>query len=167
MKVFEVIPDSNHYQSLLPEDRQIWSRKELDFDGTPRAAVWKPPPVFCLYPKLKKGDFLSLGAGRIVTTPQATEKVRTFFEMAGEILPLPYEGEEYSVLNITECINCLDADRSEWLVTATGVRALLKTPVFYPDRFTESSIFLIPEKCRGFWFTWNILATPKRSSKLV
>jgi hypothetical protein len=31
-----------------------------------------------------------------------------FLEMAGELLPLPYRGEEYTIVNVTECINCLD-----------------------------------------------------------
>jgi hypothetical protein len=70
--------------------------------------------------------------------------------MAGELLPLPHEGREYTVLNVTECINCLDQDASQWsLNPSTGERVRLVRYAFHRDRFSESPIFKIPETCRA------------------
>jgi hypothetical protein len=70
------------------------------------------------------------------------------FATAGELLPLPYEGEVYTLLNITECINCLDHEQTEWIYgKSTGARIGIKKYVFHQERFSESDLFKIPETC--------------------
>ena len=76
--------------------------------------------------------------------------LRGFLEMSGELLPLPYKGEEYTLLNVTECIDCLDQDKCEWLLNKdTGERIYPLKYVFRPGWFTESPLFKIPETCKG------------------
>jgi hypothetical protein len=71
-------------------------------------------------------------------------------EMAGDLLPLPYEDQEYTILNVTECINCLDHEASEWRHSPfTGQRISPLRYVFHPDRFSESTLFKIPETRRA------------------
>jgi hypothetical protein len=86
--------------------------------------------------------------------PRSIEHVRTQFEMAGELLPLPCDGVELTVLNVLECINCLDHERSTWLTTKDGQR-IYPDPfkkgsyVFHAERLPESSLFKIPELRQG------------------
>jgi hypothetical protein len=70
--------------------------------------------------------------------------------MAGELLPLPHRGEVFTVLNITECINCLDHNRTRWVLgKSTGARIRIKEYAFHPNRFSESVLFKIPETCKA------------------
>jgi len=75
----------------------------------------------------------------LLANSRATEVVRTFFEMAGELLPIFYDGEEYTLLNVLECVNALDNKRTEKTTWITKY-------YFHSSRFSESSIFKIPEE---------------------
>jgi hypothetical protein len=144
MKVYRIDHDTQHYQYFLVENDDEVER--LVMDCTPKADTWSSPSVFVFKPMLKAGDFYQFEGDLLITSPRATEVLRTHLEMAGELLPLPYQGEEYTVLNVTECINCLDGDKTEWAVDdETGERLYPEKYVFHRDRFTESALFKIPE----------------------
>ena len=147
MRVYRLRNDVNAYQYFLPEDDADWAL--LEGDCRPKIATWKPPPVFVYMPRLEAGDFYQFGGGILIATPRATDALRGFFEEAGELLPLPYQGEEYTLLNVTECIDCLDQRRTEWHYADTGQRLYPKRYVFHRDCFTESALFKIPETHRG------------------
>lgn len=148
MKVYRVQNDVNRYQYFLPQYEEDWDR--LVMDGTPKSDIWTPPPVYVYKPRHKSGDFYQFGAGMLITNPQATEVLRTHLEMAGELLPLPFEGQIFNVLNVTECINCLDQDKTQWTYGESGkTRVEITEYVFHPNRFSESPLFKIPETCRG------------------
>jgi hypothetical protein len=146
MKVFKIQNDGNHYQYFLGrtnEDDEI-----LQMDGTPKLESWKAPNVLIYMPKLKRGDFFQFASNHLITSPRATEALRNFLEMSGELLPVPYKGEEYTLLNVTECIDCLDQDKCEWLLNKdTGERIYPLKYVFRRGWFTESPLFKIPESC--------------------
>jgi hypothetical protein len=75
------------------------------------------------------------------------EKLRDLLEMAGELLPLQYKGDPYTLLNFTECMDCLDHKNTEWVLgKTTGAKINVKRYVFMPNRLPESSIFKIPER---------------------
>ncbi len=62
-------------------------------------------------------------------------------------MPLPYENEVFTVLNVTECINCLDREKTEWeYAKGSGKKLWIKKYAFHHDRFS-STIFKIPETC--------------------
>jgi hypothetical protein len=143
MKVYRLKNDVNHYQYFLPADRG--DLMALATNCRPRAATWSPPEVFVYMPLLEAGDFYQFGVGTLIASPRATEVLRGFFQESGELLPLPFEGQEYTVHNITLCINCLDQQRSTWLKTAEGERIYPTEYVFHPDRFADSALFKIPE----------------------
>lgn len=149
MKVYSVQADTTNYRRLLPADESVWDTDMLFFDCEPKAAVWKPPPLYCFNPKKKPGDFVNLRCGCLIAEPSAMSTIAGCFEMAGELLPLPFEGRVLTLLNVLECVNSLDSDRSEWEMTAEGERVRLIKYVFHPRRFSESSLFKIPETSRA------------------
>mgnify|MGYP001773483530 CR=1 FL=1 len=148
MKVYRIRNDVNHYQYFLTErDADAF---KLRMDCVPVADKWDPPPVFIFKPKHKKGDFFQFNSDILITSPRATEVLRTHLEMAGELLPLPYQGQEFTVLNVTECINCLDYQNTEWMYDEQSGVALWPTKyAFLSNRFTESMLFKIPETSRS------------------
>jgi hypothetical protein len=148
MRVYRVRLDVNRYQFFLTERDE--DALTLLMDCTPKEDVWVPPPVFVYQPTLQAGDFYQFGGSLLITSRRATEVLEEFLEMAGELLPLPFGGEVYTVLNVTECINCLDHERTQWrLGPLTGERPGPQQYAFHPDRFSESPLFKIPETRRA------------------
>ena len=69
---------------------------------------------------------------------------------SAESVQLPFENEQFALLNVTACVNCLDQDRTEWeLGKSTGKRIRIEKYAFHYDRLPESSVFKIPETRRG------------------
>lgn len=150
MKIYRVLPDVNRFQSMTPEDAQIWNSDRLTFDGLPKKKDWLPPDLFVLHPKLKKGDFFHLCPGTLVLNEGAIEILLEYLEMSGELLPVRCEGEEYTVINVTECINVLNRAETDWVYgSSTGKRIRIRNYAFYADRLTETPLFKIPETARG------------------
>lgn len=149
MRVYRIKHDFN-FQYFLPEDQSVWQTDLLIMDCRSKGKNWTSPKVFSYEPLLKAGDFWKLGAGMLITTPKATDILLTFLEMAGELLPLFYQGQTFTILNVTECINCLDDTNTKWVYgETTGAKIRIEKYAFYPDRFSESTIFKIPETHKG------------------
>lgn len=166
MKVYEVEPDVDRFQTFLPEERYRNSAADDFFDATPLANKWPRPEVYVLHPKLKVGDFFGfLSPGTIVATPEAYQKVEFFFDVAGEALPLIYKGREYALLNVLECIDIVDQERAEWLLIPEGEKAMLTKYAFHENRFTRSSLFKVPETCRGALLTYERSGDPEEEFK--
>ncbi len=147
MRVYRITNEVNRYQYFLPErDEDVL---KLAMDCTRKAAIWSAPSMFVFKPLHEVGDFYQFSPGTIITSPRATEVLRTHLEMAGELLPLPHQGQTYIALNVTECINCLDQERTQWLCAEDGTRLYPDKYVFHRNRFSESAIFKIPETRMG------------------
>jgi hypothetical protein len=166
MKVYRLRSDVNHYRYFLPEREE--DALALEMDCTPKEETWVPPPVFIYEPMLKAGDFYQFEGSKLITTLRATEVLEEFLEMAGELLPLPYGGEVYTVLNVLECINCLDHERTQWrLGPDTGEKLGPRQYAFHPDRFSESPLFKIPETCRSQILLVEGLRDPEEEFRYV
>lgn len=146
MKVFRFSNDVNHYQFFFTESED--DMMKLNTECVSLIDGWQAPPVFIYKPLNKQGDLFNFSYNTLIFSPRATELLRTHLEMAGELLEIPYKGESYWLLNVLECINCIDEAKSEW-VEDNGVRIYPKRYAFNPRRFSESCIFKIPETYRG------------------
>ena len=149
MEVFELDFLSDEYQCLVfdgPECEPVFtSGGSLCFDGQTKLP-WHSPPLRIYNPIAKKGDFLSLCPGCLVVRETAMEELRTEFEIAGELLPVQFSGEEGAILNVTTVVNCLDHEQSDWLISKDGVTKLrCRRAVFRRDLIPESTIFKVPE----------------------
>lgn len=112
---FDVDADVERFQYFLFEDAD--EALKLVSNGNPWKDHWVPPDVYSFQPRLREGDFWNLGGvGRcFAVRPEAFETgVDLFLQPAGELLPLPYQGREFQVLNITECIDALDREQTTW-----------------------------------------------------
>ncbi len=70
--------------------------------------------------------------------------------MAGQLLPLPYKGQTYTILNVLECVDALDQDRTQWIYgETTGAKIKIEQYHFYSNRLGESVLFKIPETSRA------------------
>ena len=100
-------------------------------------------------------------------TSDSIAKVRHFFERAGELLPLCFDGDEYTLLNVTECVDALDDSNTEWLRSEDGSKVEIRRHAFDPAKLTDSSIFKIPETRRGSVLTWRKIVIPRLNLRLL
>ena len=161
MRVFSVRNDVNRYQYFLSKDEE--DALALSTACTPRAASWKPPPVYIYKPKHTRGDFYQFGVATLICSPRATDALHAHLAEAGELLPLPYEGQVFTVLNVLTCADCLDHERS---IPRPGS---YKSYVFRPDALAtlSSTLFKIPETCRGDLLLVEGLRAPEAEFRAV
>jgi len=161
MRVFRVDNDVNHYQYFLPEKEE--DALALCMDCTPRAGAWSPPNVYIYRPKHKRGDFYQFANAALITSPRATEMLHTHLVEAGELLPVPYEGQVFTLLNVLACADCLDRERS---IPRPGS---YESFVFRPDAVAQlqSTVFKIPETCRADLLVVEGLRAPEAEFRAV
>lgn len=149
MKVYRIRADPA-YLSLAARSGVGQEAGTLVFDCTLSEAERVPLSALIGEPALPPGDLCYVEHGAIAVAPYAYAIVGPFFEMAGEGLPLIVLGVEYILLNVLECVNCLDRARSQGgSEQGRDGAAHLSRYVFHDKRFSESSVFKIPETCEG------------------
>lgn len=150
MKVFRVSLGVNNFQGFLPTDSNIWKTDILNMNCKPKVKVWSALSVYISHPVLERGNFFSLCSGAFVTDIEATKKLRTHLEMGGELLPINHKGETFHLFNTLECVNCLNDEATSWVYgEKTRAKIRIAKYQFFPDRFSESTLFKIPETCLG------------------
>lgn len=161
MKIYRIVADVNQYQGFSVDGDQVWQGDTLTFDCTPKSSKWAAPSVYVLHPKLRRGNFFNLCPGTLVLDGQATDVLRDMLEMSGEMLPLSCKGEQFTVLNVTDCVNVLDETKTKWVYgKSTGARIRIERYAFHPGRLTETPLFKIPETCKSEILTFEGLKDP-------
>ncbi len=152
MTIYAVHKDVNNYQFFLPVDVEVSQRGDLIMDCQPRLAAWSPPEVYIHNPKLKRGNFLGVGMGGPFACDEQTrdhDEMAELLEMSGELLPLLHEGEMFYVLNVLECVNALDRDKSTWPPSMKSKIGMPQKYAFHCSRIPETPLFKIPETSRS------------------
>jgi hypothetical protein len=156
MKIFRVSADVERFQTIMPEDDLLWESDVLRFDGKKKGNSWKAPSFFIFNPIKEYGNFFYLSTDVLVFDEKALDILGDLFEMAGEILEFELSGQPLFLLNVTECCNSLDHEKTTWsLDPQSGKRIRIKEYAFHADRFCESSIFKIPETRQAEVLTYS------------
>ena len=151
MKVYEARP-VHAFQSIQLDDRGLKDtdpRKiELDEIWFHAQAIdnWIPPKVYSYYASYPEPDIWDVdGRGAFAVPPKVLDLLDPIPEMAGQLLPLPFKGQELTICHIRHCIDCVDEEKSEWRISMAGNRVRILKPAFFPDCFQEPSLFKIPQ----------------------
>jgi hypothetical protein len=126
-----------------------------EFQGKPYARKWKPVRFYIDKSLLPRPDFFAEDTAW-VCNERAMLLAGEAMEMAGEYLPVEIENErgEFKLYHITNCINVLDQEKSQWGTVGPSrlYKSLegytykeLKRPAFRAERFGEETLFKIPE----------------------
>jgi hypothetical protein len=146
MRISRIRLNSNKFQSFLPKDIDIWKTDALKMDCKSKLAKWNAPEIYIQNIKHEPGNFFHLCSGAFVADSSAAEGLRSILEMAGELLPLTHLGSPLFLLNVLECVNCLDSKKTTWITgKTTGAKIRIVDYHFEKARFSESTIFKIPE----------------------
>jgi hypothetical protein len=157
VRIFEINVDIGRAQWAMPTDSKFVLNGGLVFDGRPRMENWDPPEFYIQNPLTEKSDFYHIGSGCFAFSENIRQNIEAMdsLEMAGEFLPIRLEtGENLYILNVTECINALDKNRSEYSIVWDAeknaqVKGSVRRCVFLSDRLSGSPIFKIPELARA------------------
>ena len=148
MKIYKIGNDVSKYQYLLTDDKEFRKKGGMIMDCQPKLETWASPECYVYKPKHRRGNFLGFGmtSGGFALDAQTRwhDEVSGMLEMSGELLPLPHEGEMLYVLNVLECVNALDAERSTFDPPDRKL-GLPQTYVFHRQRVPETPLFKIPE----------------------
>ena len=163
MKIYKIEMDSNNINILSPTDSNKMDVDFLTFDAEPRSQGWEELEVYIQNPKMKAKKFSNLGSGILVCDQIAFDLLETLFEMSGEILSLKLErsDKKLHLINILECLNCLDYKKTEWDMYDDGTKGRILKYSFLKERVgSESTLFKIPETSKIYIFTITGLKNP-------
>lgn len=157
MKIFRINEDSNNIQLVQPIDKKFHTLDFGRFDCEEREREWEELQVYIYNPKIKPKNFYSGFSGTLIFDEKALEICETVFEMSGEILPIQVErGPKLYLLNILECMNGLDYDKTIWDYYDDGTKGRILEYAFHKDRIeNESTIFKIPETSKTDIFCFS------------
>jgi hypothetical protein len=150
MRVFRVKSDVNNYRWLVPDVPDSDLLTHTTFDCTERFETWEPQRISFLDAAASQGDFAYYAPGALVSTPTSNRRINEFFEKAGEVLPLWSDGEVYSLLNVTLCVDALNNNETQWF-EVDGRKISIRKHCFQSDCLLNlrSSLFKIPETSTG------------------
>jgi hypothetical protein len=146
MKVYRFYANTNRYQYFMPQP--LSDRGMLITNCRSRAASWQPPSLDLQEPTHPRGDFFEFYKGSPILSARAVDRLRQFLMPAGELLPLPYAGETFYLFNVVPCIDCLDAEATEWRLQFNK-RLWPDKYVFTAPKFGPNYLFKIPQTCRA------------------
>ncbi|WP_430408826.1 hypothetical protein [Kordia sp.] len=147
MKIYKIDIDQNETRLVLPDIEGLEILKYKIFDGKKKADFWKDSIWYIFNPTLTATNFLSFGTTSALVFDQKVydSELYDILERAGEILPITIKKENYYVLNITEIINVLDEEKTTWELLEDNTKGDITEYSFLKNRFTNSSLFKIPE----------------------
>lgn len=147
MKIYRIKSDSNNVQAVQPSDDSLINLKFMNFNCEPRLKEWEELEVYIYNPKTQPKDFYNMGWQILVFNEKVLDICQTVFELSGEILPLQVErGQKLYILNVLNCPNALDYNRTKWDYYDDGTKGRILQPKFYENRIeSKSTIFKIPE----------------------
>lgn len=145
MKVYMLLADSDHYESLLMPGGDLYEFARR-FNGKPMKRLGGDPKIKKYRGRLPKGDFPSLIPGVPVFSPRAVEALRDLLEETGEIFPVTISSEEYFVFNVTKIVDALDEPNSEVIRFKGSSKVLnIRSHSFYTEKLFGIVIFKIPQ----------------------
>jgi hypothetical protein len=134
--------------TLDPSDYE----KLSSFDGSPRAADWKPVAVRRVRADERQpglaSDFPWLGSHALIMRKRAVVALRGMFEAHGELLPLVTSDEvKLVVFNVTTVLDALDEERSSVERFPSTQRIMrIKKVAFRPTLVRGVDVFRLPHR---------------------
>lgn len=147
MEIYQVKTNLD-YQWVLPQIEESKLLNLITFDCYPKVESWPNIDWYIYNPKRKKGNFFEIGhSGALVFDETVfNSDLYSLIEMAGEVLTIKLEDNtNLYVLNVLKCINSLNQKKTKWQLYEDGSKARILDYSFHTNRFSESSLFKIPE----------------------
>lgn len=136
-------PTEQEYRDFFCEKKQTWDNNLMYIANT----------------RKPKGDFYATSLDVLICNDRAYRALFSIlFTDSCQILPVRLERSEESfhLINLLDCCNALDYDKTVWRLYDDGVKGSIKEPHFLKNRIGSSStLFKIPEFKGGVIFTFT------------
>lgn len=165
VRVYQIGFDADRYQALYVDSDDKTVRAGVRLEGERRANTWSPPRVYPDHLNLEVPDIWKLiGSDSIVLSPKAREALRDVL-LEAELLPLAVGDETFTVVNVVEVRNYLDAEQTKWFAGIEGVIA--EVPQFAVHRIGGASLFKLPNDKHVWLYCWEDDDDPSDSFRHV
>jgi hypothetical protein len=142
MKIWEL---SVTWENTILWEKYLVIREKYfpnDFNGS-FISDWED--VNITFETKKMRDTIHIGSGMVAFSEKAVEIMMPFLNGNVQILPLVHPTQKYYLLNVTNVIDALDYDNSEFLKLRSGKKVKVKQYVFKEDFVINQDIFKIKQ----------------------
>lgn len=142
MRIYKVKPDVTKCQLIQRDDNY----ELVNFDCLPKKEDWLKDDWYIYDPiKPKTHFYITAGSTIIFDEVVYNSDLLTLFEISGEVLPIEIENEKYYFINVTNCINALDKEKTKYHFYPDGSKGRIKDFIFHSNRVGGPPLFKIPE----------------------
>jgi hypothetical protein len=157
------------YQQLWPVDRKhVPLFDPWGYRCVPRLPDWPPGGILVevLNPTAPAGAFPFLYAGMLGIDAATWPRLAPVLPDNAEVLDVNTpDGRSYRLLNIADCSDCIDEDRSEWAALRTSPRTRVTRFAFRAERLSQWSLFK-PRAAPADLFVSSRALPPQRDFKV-
>ena len=145
MRVYKINFEVDEYRSLLAKDARVHERRLLALDGTSKVSEWAESLEAILdNVEAPEPDIYSCGAGNMLIFGRSLELLKPVLQPVAELLPVSWDGGHGFLVNILGFADCLDLDRTDWLVSRTsGKKLFIRKHVFIGERLPRFRPFKV------------------------
>ncbi len=139
--VYKPKQDFSRYQFLVEVEDSVPSMHGLYGEV---GNEWTPPKlkVDSSARKLAAGDFWNFGGPPLIASERAANALKPLMRDVGEVLPIPFDGGELFLLNITRVVDCIDQEKTDW---KGDDEIHFKSPFFRVGKLADVPAFRVPE----------------------
>lgn len=144
MKVFRIHAERPRYQ-VIGSAPGLVERHPLTTADASYIQGWEPLPMSVDDPRKARGDFMFLPLEYMVCSRSTSEIFENCVQDDVQILPARLNDDtgEYCLWNITNYIDALDSQRSEF---RPPFRSIPVRWIFHPSRFSRATLFRDPHR---------------------
>ncbi len=88
----------------------------------------------------------------LILGPHATSLVKDVVSDVAELLPVPFNDEVWSLLNVYNVIGAVDKSNCQYKIRKNGKVGSLQKLAFYPDKVPHAKLFKVPENPTSVYF---------------
>lgn len=145
MKIWILDCDVNKYENLMWE-KKLNIEEVQSFDGRKKINDWNPIKVKRMYDR-EFSNTPGFSAHIPVFDEKALSSLRDLIEDNAEVLPLDCEEGDFYAINVTNVLDCIDYDKSQYKTFRDGKRIMRFTKyVFNPEKVTSQNLFKISDE---------------------
>jgi len=157
IKVFILHADIDRFQMIRLEDDDDPERSPLrkdgsGFEGRRFGDSWTPPSVYPDMLAHEVPDIWDLGGLPVLVLGDKALDVLYELVKYEELLPLPMDGEAFTLVNVLNTPNVLDTEAVESIGGPTG---LITKYAFFKRRFNGFTLFRRPGRATGHLYCWE------------
>jgi hypothetical protein len=161
MRIYNIVFEVDDYNSLLVKDKNLLKTKLLSMGGLSRKKEW-PTSLETVIDNITEPapNIYCCEATNMLLTNSSLEQLKDALPDNVELLPVNWLGNSGYITNVVGYADCLDTDKTEWLVDdSTGKKLFVDKFAFIKEKVPKNTIFKIKDEC------FDIFCSESDSSK--